>query len=172
MMRLIRPLALVLTVVLLMGLTACSAKPDAAMELARSAWSQTMGGVVPDSTTAVSHIRFTSVYELADALGIDTARSSFASSGLFAGSGHLFGIVHSGKPRYIVAMDDEGAITWIFKIQSWKTIRGSARVSSLEFTMLATAVSNGIKAVYPQTASVQDNVWRRLTDEQIGKLVE
>lgn len=170
-MTLKKLLLLCLTIILLMTMTACS-QSDPVLDRARAAWDVCMGSKTPDSTTAISHIRFTSLSELGKALGIDTARTSFASSGLFAQSGHLFGIMHENKPRYVVATDDDGKVTWVFNIQTWKTIKGSDRVSSLEFSMLATAVANGVKAVYPQNSSVPDNVWHRLTPEQISKLAE
>lgn len=175
-MNLKRFLVLLLTAMLLFTMGACSksgsGKSDPVMDKARSAWRAAMGSTQPNTTTAMSHIRFTSVFELGRALGIDTARTSFASSGLFASSGHLFGIMHDNKPRYVIAMDDEGDITWIFNVQAWRTIKGSDRLSSLEFTIMATSVCNGVKAVYPQSTSAGDNVWRRLTQEQIDKLVQ
>lgn len=170
-MKMKRFLLVLLMAMLLLTTTACS-NSNAVMGKAKSAWSAAMGSAKPNDTTEMSHIRFTSTNELGRALGIDTSRTSFNSSGLFAKSGHLFGIMHNGKPRYIVAMDDGGSITWLFNIQSWYTERGSDRLSSLEFTIMATAVSNGVKAAYTRSASAGDNEWHRLTSDQVSKLAK
>lgn len=169
-----RILAWVLVSLLLLTLMGCEAVSgkDTVAERARLAWSKTMGSKAPDSTTEISHIEFTSRRALADALGIDVTNCNFLTSGLFAESGHLFGIVNAGKLRYVVAMDLDGEITWIFDVQAWKTRTGHARVSGLEFSMLATAVSNGVKTVYPAARSVEKDTWHRLTDEQIEELVK
>lgn len=158
--------------IMLFALCACSKSDDTLISNAKIAWQNAMGNMKSNSTTAVSHIKYTSFNKLADSLGINPSQCNFASCGLFESSGHLWGIMHDGKPRYIVAMDDNGQITWIFNIQSWKTQKGYSRVSALEFSMLATAVGNGVKAVYPQQATATENVWHRLTDEQLSKLFE
>lgn len=169
-----RILTLLLVGILLLTLTGCGALTgkDIVAERAQLAWAKTMGSKAPDSTTEISHIEFTSRRALADALGIDVTSCNFLNSGLFAESGHLFGIVNAGKLRYVVAMDLDGEITWIFDVQAWKTRTGYARVSGLEFSLLATSVANGVKAVYPTAKSVGKDTWHRLTDEQIEGLVK
>ncbi|MCR4885987.1 MAG: hypothetical protein K5919_03635 [Clostridiales bacterium] len=150
---------------------------DEIVEKAKAAWTAATSKSLSDNYS-ISHIHFTSRAALRSACGIKPSGSNFTSCGFFSkDGGDLFGFHIGTQTYYVVAMDNDGKVTWCFDVRNWNTKTGrhglgTGMLALYELNSLQIAVTKATQGNYPAEKTADDNEWHKLTVEQITQICE